>query len=258
MPDNLEVFGPHNSDLFSRDALTKWRGPGNPVYHIVENLCVQDVVSVYDDFTTALNTDYWTATESGAGTTFARLANTLSGVIRGTTATTSGNDQRLFATNNEHVVTNARPVLLTRVRQPTTITLSKFEVGFADAVAAGQVNVKATPTSTGTDYAVIIRDTNDNTDVDLITDGTTPAVAAVTGNVALTAWAVDTFFTLMLALDEENDARFWLNGIYGGVLATGPDDNTTLAPWFYVQTRTTAARSFDIDYVKIWHERTTI
>ena len=256
----VDTYGPHSARPFSRFELRKRVGPSNPTYHLLQDLLVQDVVSPYDDFTGTLDTLKWTATKAdgggAAGSNFATRTATFPGLLRGTTsADTDGADVRLIGAI-EYVVTNARPVLLTRV-QPTTITTSKFEVGFVDAVGAGAVLVKATPTSTSTDYAVIVRDTNHNTSVDLHVDSTTNAVAAVAGAASLPTWATATFFTLMLALDEQNAAYFWINGGFGGVQrGNGPDDDVTLAPWFYCQNRSGAAHSFDIDYAKVWQERT--
>lgn len=257
-PPMLDTYGPHQARPFSRTELRRRVGPSNPTYHLLENLVVQDVVTRYDDFDTTLNTAYWTATNSGGAgvSNFARLASTLAGVAEGDPGTDNAGDVRLFATSNLTASSDTRPVLLTRVRQVTNITSSKFEVGLAAAVQAGQVNVKATPSATGVDFSVIIRDTTDNTSVDIAHARAASGVQRTAGAAALPVWAVTTYFTLMLAVDETVNSYFWINGIFGGVVrGTGPATGTQIGPWFFAQNRTGSSHPLDIDYAKYWHER---
>ena len=237
--------------IFRRSRLRDRLGPDDPIFHLLEQLCINDVINIEDDFTTSLDTARWTAAAIAGGVAYVRTANTLGGIIAGSGTTTSGDGGTLFTTNNEVFVTNARPVGLIRHRV-SAITTVKLEFGFADAVQSGQVNVKATPTSTGTDYAVIIYDTVDDTNTELVVDGTTPAVAKVDASAAITALAANTYQTWMLALNEQNASYYWVNGVFGGVQrANGPDDDVTLGIFACVRTRADAtARTHDIDYIK--------
>ena len=241
---------------FTRSGLRHRMGPDDPLFHLLEDLCFQDVVGIFDDFTTSLDTTLWTATAIAGGVAHARSANVLSGVILGSGTTTSGDGSRLFMANNEIFVTNARPYALIRHRPAATITTSKFEFGFSSADTE-MVNSKVTPTSTTADYAAIIRDTDDSTSTDLIVDGTTPAIAKVVGSAALTTLAASTYQVWMLALNEQNAAYYWINGIFGGVQrGNGPDDDVTLGISTTVRTRADATLiSQTIDYIKAGQER---
>lgn len=246
--------------IFGRSRIRDRLGPDDPIFHLLESLAIRDVYTVTDEFVSSLDTTLWTATNSGGAgvSNFARLANTAGGVIEGDPGTDNNGDVRLFTTSNECWLIDNRPVALARVRPATAITNSKFEFGFADAVQAGQVNVKATPTSTGTDYAVIVRDTTHNTSIDLVSDGTTPAVELVAGTHGVT-WTLDTWHSLMIALNEQDECYFWANGSLGGRIdANGPDNDITLGIWLYMQNRTTTSHPLDVDYVKVIAERVAL
>lgn len=246
--------------LFSRSRLRDAIGPSNPLFHLLENLCVQNVVSFYDEFATSLDTTTWTASNSGGAgvSNFARVADTLDGIIQGDAGTTDDGDVRLFTTSNAIWQLGNRPVVMARLRMPSAVASSKFEFGFANAAGAGAVNVKATPTSTAADYAVIIRDTDHNTSVDLVTDGTTDAAGLVASSPGIT-FATNTYYNLMIALNERREARFWIDNVFQGVRRAGPDATVALGIWLYVQDRDDANnRQLDVDYVKAWQERVAI
>ena len=124
------------------------------------------------------------------------------------------------------------------------ITTAKFEVGLADAITGdtGMVATKATPTHTGTDYAVFAFDTTDDTNVTFIT-----AAAGATG--ANADWSG----TLVAGTDIVVEivvrgafASGYVNGQYvgGGAMTAA----TLLTPHLMVLTRTTATRSLVVDY----------
>lgn len=253
MPEPMVAFPPtRNYRPFTRAHLRQRYGPSNPLYEIVETMISVDVFSVEDDFHGALNADLWTATTNG-GTAFVRVANRPLGVIRGSSGATNGQDSRLLG-QNEIFTPNRRPVFMGRIGQNSAVTTSKFEFGFVDAVGAGAVLVKDTPTSTATDYAVIVRDTNDDTSVDLVTDGTTDAAGLVAGATGIT-WTTQTWYDVLIAVNELREVVFYVNGIFGGIRRAGPDATTTLATWVYVQTRDDADRTLDVDFLKAWQER---
>jgi hypothetical protein len=241
-------------------------GPDDPLFHLLEDLCFQDVFGFFEDFTTVFagSSGGWdgvflTSAALAGGTNYARTANILGGQVRANGTTTAGDGATIFSTSNEVVVTNARPYALIRHRpgSASAITTSKLEFGFMDAVGP-MVNVKATPSSTGTDYAVIIRDTTDGTETSLIVDSTTNAIASVDANAAAPVWATDTYQVWMLALNEQNAAYFWIDGIFAGVQrGNGPDDNTSLGIGTHFITRTSGnSRDHDIDYIKLACNRT--
>src|SRR3990167_6962720 len=166
---------------FTRSRLSdSGLGRGNPIYHLLERNAFRDLVFFFDDFTGALDTNIWTASNNGAAAaSFARSADVSGGIIQGDAGTDDNGSSRLFTTSNEVWRSGNRATCIWRVRMPSAVANSKFEVGFADAAGDGAVLVKDTPTSTATDYAVIVRDTDDDTSVDLVTDGTTDAIQKV-------------------------------------------------------------------------------
>lgn len=247
-----------HSQVFKRRLMRDAIGPDNPLWHLLETLCIEDVMDFEDDFLTDLVTPFWATGETGTGTPFANLANTLGGVIRGTTEGADPASERLLPTNNRVWATNSRPLLVARVRQPTAITTSKFEVGFSAAdQAVGQVNVKSTPSANGVDFAVIVRDTTDGTETSLASARAAAGIAVVDFSPAFT-WAVDVFNTLAIALNEINESYAWINGIFSAVqrtAAANPADDTAIGPFIGIFTRSSAIRSFDVDYVKVVSER---
>lgn len=125
-----------------------------------------------------------------------------------------------------------------------TITNFKFEVGLADNIAGdtGMVNAKATPTHTGTDYAVFCFDTADDTNVTFIS-----AAAGATG--ANADWSGTLVASTDIIVEIVVKGAFcsgYINGQYvggGAITAT-----TLLTPHVFALTRTTAARTLVVDY----------
>lgn len=255
----IEVTPTRNWRDFTRARLRDAIGPSNPLYHPLESQMFQDVYWFIDDeFTGVLSTAAWTVANNGAGAAdFARVANIPGGAINGDAGTADDGDARLFTTSNELVTANRRPVLYGRIGQNSAVASSKFEFGFADAAGAGAVLVKATPTSTATDYAVIIRDTDHNTSVDLVTDGGTDAVGLVASSPGQpSAWATQTWYSLVISLDEVRGTRFYIDGIFQGIRRAGPDATVTLGAWLYIQGRDSAAnRTLRADYIRGYAER---
>lgn len=245
-----------HSTIFRRRLMRDAIGPDNPLWHLLETLCIEDVINFEDDFTTDLVTPFWATAETGTGTPFANLADTLGGVVRGTTEAADPASERLLPTNNRVWSTDARPLMLARVAPGTLITTSKFEVGFAAAdQAAGQVNVKATPSANGVDFAVIVRDTTDGTETSLAVARAAAAVNVTDFDPAYT-WVLSTYATFAVAINEINEAYAWVNGIFSAVNRTGgPADATAIGPFIGIFARSSTARTLDVDYVKIVSER---
>ena len=236
-----------------RDAM----GPSNPLYLQLRAQTV-DMYTFMDDFDQeALNGDYWTLHKTSS-TDWANLASSAGGLCSVTTDATDNEYAGMYQGGSGLVyMADHRPVLLCRFGMGAAITTSKFEVGFSDGDAdAGAVNAKATPTSTATDYAVFIRDTDDDTTLEAVTDATTGAVQAVTFTPGIT-FAVSTYYNLMVAIDENSICRFWIDNVYQGASTDGPDATTALGIWIFGQTRDNAARTFNMDYVKAWQERSS-
>lgn len=124
------------------------------------------------------------------------------------------------------------------------ITTARFEVGLSDAITGdtGMVATKATPTHTGTDYAVFCFDTVDDTNVTFIS-----AAAGVTG--ANADWSGTLVAGTNIVVEIVVRGAFcsgYINGQYvggGAITAT-----TLLTPHLMAGTRTGGARVLVVDY----------
>ena len=244
---------------FRESRLRDSMGPSNPLYHLLRAQTV-DMYTFMDDFDQeALNGDYWTLHKTSSAD-WANLASQPGGVCQVISDATQNEYAGIYQGGSGLVyAANRRPVMLCRFAMGAAMTFSKWEVGFSDGDAdAGAVNSATTPTSTATDYAVLIRDTDSAVTVKGITDGTTDAVEAVTLSPGVT-FAVSTEYNLMIGIDENSVCRFWIDNVYQGASARGPDAATALGIWIFAQSRsaTPAARTFRVDYVKAWQERLT-
>ena len=129
--------------------------------------------------------------------------------------------------------------------QLDTITTAKFEIGLADAITGdtGMVATKATPTHTGTAYACMVLDTNDDANVTFIS-----AAAGATG--ANTDWSGTLVAATYIDIEIVGRGAFcsgYINGQYvggGAITAT-----TLLTPYAFVLTRTTSTRLLTVDYM---------
>ena len=136
-----------------------------------------------------------------------------------------------------------------------TITTAKIEIGMTDATNddAGAVDVKATPTFTATDCAVMAFDTNDDTNMTFVSNGgTTDGNSDAAGF----TMAADTYFVVEIvgggpttALGASTTGDF-VAGYINGQLVGGGNINgaSALTPWVHVTTRTTATRILTVDY----------
>lgn len=251
----LEVAPTRNWNPLSREQFRKRYGPSNPLHTLLETLSISDVCQVAnDDFVGVLATDDWTSTVNG-GTAFTRVANRPSGVVRGETGAVNAQDSRLYS-DSELVTANRRPVMIGRIGMNSAVTTSKFEFGFTDVIGAGAVLVKATPTSTATDYAVIVRDTDDDVLVSMVTDGGTDTAGSVDPSPGLaSAFATQTWYNMMIAVNEVRECVYYVDGTFRGIRRAGPDATATLMLWVYIQTRDGADRTLDVDFIKAWQER---
>ena len=242
---------------FTRSRLRDQMGPSTPSFHLLESLAFRDVFRLHDDFAGVLNTDLWTATNNGAGAASFALAAGRNGLIQGDAGIDDDGDSRIISNATSlPFSSDRRCAAIFRIYLPAAVTNSKFEVGFIDAAGAGAVNVKATPTSTRTDYAVVIRDTDDDTNISMITDGTTNAVASVDGVATI---ALTTFYDIMIALNENKEANFWVNSVFQGKLSSGPNITTGLSLWAYIQDRDDVNnKQMNIDYISAWQERVNV
>jgi len=139
-----------------------------------------------------------------------------------------------------------------RQQYGSAITTAKMEIGFSDAIDdAGAVNAKATPTATATDFAVLVFDTDDNTELDFISQDTA-TVAARAENVYAAFAAATDFSTIFRAQNDlvgvaigPSDTNLTTIGA-GGAMQGG----TLVTPWWFAQNRlvTNANWTFKVDW----------
>ena len=257
----------YHGRLMTRSRLRDIIGPSNPMFQLLESLCIVDEYVFEDDFIGVLDTNKWTVNNSSGGGSPANFATNTAlrgGVIVGDAGTVDDQDANLLSDVQGWSIDN-RPVMLTRLQPRTSISGNKFEVGFADADAAvGQVLVKDTPTSTGSDYCVVIRDVDDDTSIDMVVDGTTPTISSsnlVAGTHGVT-WTLNTWHNIMIAMNERDEQFFWVNGSLGGALRSnssgdgiGPDNDAVLLLWLSTVGRSGDAHPLWCDYIKVMAER---
>lgn len=234
-----------------RDAI----GPSNPLYHLMRSLTVD--MYVFQEEWEYLNASIWTA-GGASSTNWATTANQPGGLLGATTDATDTDDCSMLSLLN--YAANRRPTALFRVGTGGVITTYKLEAGFTDQedAATGAVNVKTTPTTIATDCAVAIFDTDDatNTGIDLVTDGGTDDATLTVGVPNVTV-AISTEYNLMVAIDELRSVRYWINNVYQGRSAAGPDATAALGLYLCLLPRADSARSATCEYVKAWQERET-
>jgi len=138
-----------------------------------------------------------------------------------------------------------------------TITSAKIEIGMTDAVGDdGAVTTKATPAFTATDCALFVFDTTEDGEITFVSNGGTADANADATDFDI---AADTFFVVEVVgrgpTDTTGDnVSGYINGQYvGSGNITGA---STLTPWAYVETLTTATRTFTVDYWAVVGPRT--
>lgn len=125
-----------------------------------------------------------------------------------------------------------------------TATTAKIEIGISDATDdAGAVNSKATPSATATDFCVLVRDTDDNTELDIISQKAS-GVAANAENVYTVVGG--TYFRSEFRGQNDLVAVF----VNGANVGTGNiEGGTAVTPWVFVQSRAgTASRVLTSEY----------
>lgn len=132
---------------------------------------------------------------------------------------------------------------------PAAITTMKFEVGVSDADDdAGAVNVKTTPSHTATDYGVFIFDTDENTNLDFMTDGASLAAQETTNVFTVAANDV-----LRLAIRVNgNNIEGWVNGTKVASHAAAIEGGNKLTPWAFAQARAgSASRTVQLNKLRV-------
>lgn len=199
------------------------------------------------------------STASGTGAaTFAISA----GLVGGQALLDPGSDNagRSDVSLGLHYTGSRFAVCIWRFRYGDNITSSKLEIGFTDVVSgtdAGAVNVKATPSFNASDAVVLVRDTDDDTNLTLVG---VQAGTAATAYDFTTALASDTFYYGVVALRGTRAVGYLLDAD-GNVVERQPTSGymenavtaaTLLTPWAFAQNRSAAQRRVYTDRLKVY------
>ena len=147
-----------------------------------------------------------------------------------------------------------RCVVLARI---TASHLAKFEFGFTSegletVLVKDSSNLNANDAVR--DFAVAIHDIRDDSEVALVAHGEGVAGSTTMASpVPATAISAGDSFSLMVALNEQEEARWWIDGIFAGVNRTGPVRLAPLGIWVYA-----SAAAISVDYIRGWQERTPV
>ncbi len=256
----------------------------------VQLLAVDDVYSIHDEFNKGLDPALWGVAKSAeADQGFAWVEGARQGAIEGVTGGEDDAAIRLFSR-----LATWSPYKRCGVQMRfnlNSILNFKMEFGFVNSQfelsdptqSQGAVLVKATPTATLPNFQVVVYDTDDNTNLGIVSRTRNAAISTseqssaeslmARGDNVLAIWA-----------NEMGGTAFWLNGRFYGSTQSQPFDvsafdtggaNTEVGNprlrfqdssykqesgshlWVYVQNRTGGQDSnvFTIDYIKAWQER---
>jgi hypothetical protein len=226
-------------DHMTRKLLRRSQIGGPPFDAVLEQLCVDTVYVQHSPFDEELGEGRWEADgfvydETGDG------------------AAVGGGDLPAYLiSRRKRWNAGRRCVVMARI---TASHLAKFEFGFSSE-ALETVLVKDSSTLNANpsvrDFAVAIHDKRDDSEVALVAHGVGVAGSTtMVSPVPDTAISAGDSFSLMVALNEQEEARWWIDGIYAGVNRTGPATLAPLGIWVYAN-----AASISIDYIRGWQER---
>lgn len=125
------------------------------------------------------------------------------------------------------------------LRTPAAITTMKFEIGLTDATDdAGAINLKSTPSLTATDCAIIVFDTDDDTNLACVS--AKAGVATATQDINTFPIAASTTYRFAVRV-ETDSVSYYMNGTQIAGHDNGIEGGTKLTPWMFVQARAGSA-----------------
>lgn len=197
-----------------------------------------------------LHGDDWATADEGTGTQFAiSTAAGAGGFVRGTTATTSGNNEEMAGEliwkankGGLYVEWGIQLPSIANIAVVCGLSDAKSETGIAVSLSG------STFTTTATDGAFWVFDTAATTAVFYgIGVANDVDTASVTGVAPVAA----TTMTLGIAIGAGGDATWYQDDTAVGSKAAAVTATVALCPYIAVATRTTAAKSLDVDWVYV-------
>lgn len=239
------------NDHLTRKLLRRALQGNNPLSTLLEQLIPDTVYTQENEFDEGINENRWI---NGG---FVWDADDLEGHIHGTTEPEEDEVRphtglsltgRIFGWSPEK-----RATAMIRFR-PASLS-GVIEFGFVDQLIVqargGAIIAKATPLvdSALEDLSIAVRDSSDNAYFGLVTRGEDNTVGSGT-NEKVVAVSGGAEMTLMLAMNEQEETRLWVDGMYTEIERSGPSRAADLGIWLHA-TNT----ALDVDYIQAWQER---
>ena len=251
---------------WSKRHIEDFANPNSSMGEFLAQLAIQDYVfEKWDFLNDTINLDDWTTGETGTGTPFAIPATPLvGGAITGVTGTTSGNCETIYGP--PVYAGDYGCIFLVRCKVDVVSTLS-MEVGWIDSLtnlaltAVSDIDTPAKATGLG-DGAVLHIDTSQTlTTMAFFTEGSTASMveSALTLSPVFTPTAA-TYHTYVVGIIGDVafatvDGNFRGCDGKGATIATRVEGGVLVRPWVAVRTRTTAAKTMDIDLMATFQGR---
>jgi hypothetical protein len=203
-----------------------------------------DYHTVYTNFLGDALTAEWAAADVNGSSAAATVASSQLTLTSGTSDNGhAGQGYGLFWTGDAGIFFESEQSL-------DTITTAKIEIGLTDALTDdGAVATKASPTGTADDFCVLILDTDDNTQFDLISEIDNGGPVANAEDVYTIVAGTD--FTTEFRAQNDTVAVF-VNGadILGATgTAASMQGGDSVTPWWVVQARAgSASRILTVNY----------
>lgn len=238
-----------------RRQLRKLMGRSNELFGFLERYSLD--VHYWDGSTDFdyLDTNYWTVAGTN-GTDFALSAHA-NGMLRATRGATNG-DYNSLVGDNQTFYGDQRVYFVARLRT-SLVTNAKVEVGLTDATgdSTGAITVdqdlSSSPTATATDCAVLTFDSTGDASLYACSAGTSMTAQFTDSGFDMTT---NTWFWFMIGIDEQNTARFWINGQLVAKHASAVEGGNALYPWLLIhEVAATGTPTCDIDLIHVWQER---
>lgn len=208
------------------------------------------------------------STASGANSAVAAInTGVASGVIRLDPG--DANNGRSDLSLGLHYRGNLNATLWGRFTLDNGITSAKFEIGFTDTVSgtdAGAVNSKSGNTWNATDATVLCFDTSDDTNVTLMGVATGSAATAIDLSFTLTS-AAYYWYGVALQIEDKTSDTVRAKGLICDTdgkkvaetawMTSAVAPTVNLTPWVFIQNRSAAQRTLDLDRLIVYQRRTT-
>jgi hypothetical protein len=248
------------NDHLNRRLLIREVGGEAPLVSLLEHLCTDSVYVLKDDFDQGINEAFWI--NSGFFWDGQDLHGSIFGAV--TPAPDEEREREGLTLRSRRYGWGAGHRCVAMIRLRLDGDRGKVEFGFTgreiEDAPAGAVRDKSTPSAATflNDFAVAIRDTDDDDFFGLVSLGRDNAVGGGTTDRSIPI-TVGEDISLMVALNEQTESRLWVNGILTTVERSGPSRYAQLGIWLHAGGNTGGlGAGLNVDYIQAWQERQTV